>query len=66
MIIAINGHGQSFCFKETQLVHKLTQSGRAFKGNPFLYFQFEDFKGFQLFKFKFLDLEKIAIQRQGK
>ena len=29
-----------------------TQSARTFKGNPFLYFQFEDFKAFQLFKFQ--------------
>ena len=27
-----------------------TQSARAFKGNAFLYFQFEDFKTFQLLK----------------
>ena len=29
-----------------------TQSARAFKGNPFLYFQFEDFKTFQMLKFQ--------------
>ena len=29
-----------------------TQSARTFKGNPFLYFQCEDFKNFQLFKFQ--------------
>ena len=29
-----------------------TQSARTLKGNPFLYFQFEDFKAFQLFKFQ--------------
>ena len=49
-----------------------TQSARAFKGNRFLYFQFEDFKAFQLFPVpvalnpKFLDLERIAIQCRGK
>ena len=48
-----------------------TQSARAFKGNPFLYFPFEDFKIFQLqvpmaLNPKFLDLEKIAIQCRGK
>ena len=29
-----------------------TQSARTFKGNPFLYFQFEDFKAFQLLKYQ--------------
>ena len=29
-----------------------TQSARTFKGNLFLYFQFENFKAFQLFKFQ--------------
>ena len=29
-----------------------TQCARTFKGNPFLYFQFEDFRAFQLFKFQ--------------
>ena len=29
-----------------------TKSARTSKGNPFLYFQFEDFKAFQLFKLK--------------
>ena len=55
MIIAISDHGQSFCFKQTQLVVYIyirsTQSVRTFKGNPFLCFQYEDFNAFQLFKF---------------
>ena len=28
------------------------QSARTDKGNPFLYFQYKDFKAFQLFKFQ--------------
>ena len=28
------------------------QSARTYKGNPFLYFQYKDFKAFQLFKFQ--------------
>ena len=28
------------------------QSASTFKANPFLYFQFEDFKALQLFKFQ--------------
>ena len=52
VIIAINDHGQSFCFKQIQLVvYKLDNlQTRTFKGNAFLYFQLEDFKAFQLFK----------------
>ena len=37
--------------KPNLLYISLTKSARAFKGNPFLYFQFKDFKAFQLFKF---------------
>ena len=29
-----------------------TQSARAFKENPFLYFEFEDFKALQFFNFQ--------------
>ena len=49
-----NDHGQPYCFKETQLVVLSTQSAKAFKGNLFFYFQSEDFKAFQLFKFQWL------------
>ena len=37
--------------KKPHLLHiSSTQSARTFKGNPFLYFQFKDFKDFQLCK----------------
>ena len=35
------------------------QSTRKFKGNPFLYFQFEDFKAFQLFKFQYHQIPNL-------
>ena len=38
--------------KPNLLYISLTQSARRFKGNQFLYFQFEDFKAFQLLKFQ--------------
>ena len=50
MIIAISG--LSALSKPNLLYIRSTQSARAFKGNPFLYFQFEDFKTFQLLKFQ--------------
>ena len=34
-----------------------TQSARTFKGNPFLYFQFEDLKAFQLCRGKQSELD---------
>ena len=53
MIIEINGHGQSFYFKQTQLVvYKFDTICKAFKENPFLYFEFEDFKALQFFNFQ--------------
>ena len=33
-----------------------TQSARKFKENTFMYFQFEDFKAFQLFKFQWHEI----------
>ena len=38
--------------KKPNLYISATQSARAFKGNPFFYFQLEDFKAFELFKFQ--------------
>ena len=53
MIIAINDHGHSYCFDETQfVVYKFDTICKTPKGNPFLYFQYEDFTAFQLLKFQ--------------
>ena len=39
--------------KKPNLLHiRVTQSARTFKENPFLYFQLEDFKSFQLLRFQ--------------
>ena len=39
--------------KKPKLLHiSSIQSPKTLKGNPFLYFQFKDFRAFQLFKFQ--------------
>ena len=50
MIIAIIMVSLTALKKINVLCISLTQSARTFKGNPFLYFQFEELKAFQLFK----------------
>ena len=36
-----------------------TQSPKTLKGNPFLYFQFKDFRAFQLFKFQWHQISNL-------
>ena len=52
MIIAMIMVSFSVSKKPNLLYISLTQSERKFKENLFLYFQFEVFKVFQLFKFQ--------------
>ena len=58
--------------KKPKLLYvSLTHTTMTFKGNPFLYFQFEDFNDFQLLssdgiKFQIFARKRIAIQRHGK
>ena len=40
-----------------------TQSARTYKENAFLYFQFEDFKAFQLFKFHWPKIPNYWTQK---
>ena len=52
MIIAMITVSLTALKKPNLLYISLSQSARAFKENPLNYFQFKDFKAFQLLKFQ--------------
>ena len=51
--------------KPNVLYISLTHFARTFKGNPFLYFQFEDFKAFQLFKFQWHEIRIFGPRKES-
>ena len=59
MIMAMTMVNLTTLKKPKLLYVSSTQSTRTFKGNPFLYFQFEDFKDFQLFKFQWHQIPNL-------
>ena len=51
--------------KPNVLYISLTHFARTFKGNPFLYFQFEDLKAFQLFKFQGHEIQIFGPKKES-